>query len=182
MLPNTTKPLLVFGTRHGTVFNLTPTHLPQISGIQLSVGDFYDHKDALQNLPEGMSFKKFLGFPENIATYLTPYDFYKPECMTGCDNSKIVKIKCSKGYTAFTAAEYDEVAKIVKPEYLVTLTEYPASQKGHTAESNKSHKRAINKTSSYLENSQLVKEAHEGTKILGAIHGAKNLSLLNRSL
>lgn len=133
MLHNHTKPLFVFGTRHGTIFNLTPTHLPQIPGIQLSVGDFYDHKDALQNLPEGMSFKKFLGFPENITTYLTPYDFYKPECMTGCDNSKIVKIKCNKGYTAFTAAEYDEVAKIVKPEYLVTLTEYPASQKGHTA-------------------------------------------------
>lgn len=64
----------------------------------------------------------------------------------------------------------------------MTLTEYPASQKGHTSESNKSHKRAINKTTSYLENSQLVKGTHEGTKILGAIHGAKNLSLLNRSL
>jgi hypothetical protein len=128
-----TKPLLVFGTRHGTVFNLTPNHLPHLPGIQLSVGDFWDHKEALKELPEGMNFKKFLGFKDNIVTYLTPYDFYKKECMTGCDNSNIVKIKCSKGYTSFTAAEYDEVAEILKPEYLVTLTEYPASQKGHTA-------------------------------------------------
>lgn len=102
--------------------------------------------------------------------------------MTGCDNSNIVKIKCNKGYTSFTAAEYDQVANILKPEYLVTLTEYPASQKGHTLESNKSHKRAINKTTAYLQKSALAQSAHEGTKLLGAIHGGKNLSLLNRSL
>jgi hypothetical protein len=49
MIP--TKPLLVFGTRHGTVFNLTPNHLPSLPGIQLSVGDFYDHKETLKELP-----------------------------------------------------------------------------------------------------------------------------------
>jgi hypothetical protein len=64
MIPIKSKPLLVFGTRHGTIFNLTPNHLPQLPGIQLSVGDFYDHKDALQHLPEGMTFKKFLGFKD----------------------------------------------------------------------------------------------------------------------
>ena len=77
MIPTKTKPLLVFGSRHGTIFNLTPHHLPSLPGIQLSVGDFYDHKDTLQHLPEGMTLKKFLGFKEDIVTYLTPYDFYK---------------------------------------------------------------------------------------------------------
>lgn len=48
MIQNKAKPLLVFGTRHGTIFNLTPSHLPNLPGLQLSVGDFYDHKDILK--------------------------------------------------------------------------------------------------------------------------------------
>lgn len=51
MMESTIKPLLIFGTRHGTIFNLTPTHLPSLPGIQLSVGDFYDHREVLKNLP-----------------------------------------------------------------------------------------------------------------------------------
>ena len=50
-----------------------------------------------------MTLKKFLGFPEETVTYLTPYDFYKKEGMTGCEKSTTVKIKCSKGDTPFTA-------------------------------------------------------------------------------
>lgn len=72
------KPLLIFGTRHGCIYNLTPTNLPDLPGVQLSFGDFFDNKETLRNLPEGISFKKFLGFKENIITYLSPYDFYKP--------------------------------------------------------------------------------------------------------
>ena len=153
MIESKIKPLLVFGTRHGTIFNLTPTNLPNLPAIQLSVGDFYDHREVLRSLPEGMTLKDFLGYKNNIATYLTPYDFYKKECMKGCENSKIVKIKCNNGYTEFNAHLYDEIANIIKPEYLVTMTDYPSSQKGSTSESNKSHKRAINKTTAYLENS-----------------------------
>jgi len=37
----TTKPILIFGTRHGSIYNLTPTNQPKIQAIQLSVGDFY---------------------------------------------------------------------------------------------------------------------------------------------
>lgn len=102
--------------------------------------------------------------------------------MTGCEKSSVVKIKCSKGYTPFSAEEYDEIARIVKPNYLVTLTEYPSSQKGHSSDSNKSHKRAIIKTTTYLQKSKLITEPHAETKILGAIHGGKNISLLSRSL
>ncbi len=71
------KPILIFGTRHGSVYNLTPTNLPDLTAIQLSFGDFFDNKKVFSNLPEGMSFKKFLGFKESILTYLSPYDFYK---------------------------------------------------------------------------------------------------------
>ena len=97
----------MYGTRHGTVFNLTPSNLPEISGVQLSVGDFYESKETIKAFPEGMTFKKFLGFKDSVKTYLSPYDFYKKEGMTGCEKNHIVKIKCSKGYTEFTAAEYD---------------------------------------------------------------------------
>lgn len=46
-----------------------------------------------------MTFKKFINFPEDTLTYLSPYDFSKEDCMTGCQNNSKVKIKCNKGYT-----------------------------------------------------------------------------------
>jgi hypothetical protein len=46
-----TKPVLIFGTRHGSVYNLTPSNLPNIQGVQLSVGDFYHAKKTIENLP-----------------------------------------------------------------------------------------------------------------------------------
>jgi hypothetical protein len=42
--PANTKPLLIFGSRHGSIYNLTPTNLPEIDAIQLSYGDFFDNK------------------------------------------------------------------------------------------------------------------------------------------
>ncbi len=38
------KPLLIFGSRHGSIYNLTPANLPELSAIQLSFGDFYDNR------------------------------------------------------------------------------------------------------------------------------------------
>ena len=71
------KPVFVYGTRHGTIFNITPSHLPNLQAVQLSVGDFFDSKETLKALPEGMNFKKYMGYPQTVATYLSPYDFYK---------------------------------------------------------------------------------------------------------
>jgi hypothetical protein len=42
--PANKKPLLIFGSRHGSIYNLTPTNLPEIDAIQLSYGDFFDNK------------------------------------------------------------------------------------------------------------------------------------------
>lgn len=72
------------------------------------------------------------------------------------------------------------MAEIIKPDILVTLTEYPSLEKNHQNESNKSYKRAINKTTSYLEQSK--KKNDETYLRFAAIHGAKNLSLVTRSL
>ena len=44
MIPKTTKPLLIYGTRHSTIYNLTPYNQPQhIAAIQLSYGDLHDY-------------------------------------------------------------------------------------------------------------------------------------------
>ena len=48
----TASPLFIYGSRHGTLFNLTPTNLPKlIPAISLCYGDFHDHIDTLKNLP-----------------------------------------------------------------------------------------------------------------------------------
>lgn len=97
---STTAPMFIYGTRHGSFYNLTPTNLPKfIPAVQLCYGDFHDHTETIKNLPEGMSFKKFLSLPENVLTYFTPYDFSKSDCMSGCHQDTKVKIKCNKGYT-----------------------------------------------------------------------------------
>ncbi len=41
------KPLFVFGTRHGTIYNITPSHLAPLPAIQLSVADLYENKETL---------------------------------------------------------------------------------------------------------------------------------------
>jgi hypothetical protein len=46
-----TKPIFIFGTRHGSVYNLTPSNLPSIQGVQLSVGDLYEAKKTIKSLP-----------------------------------------------------------------------------------------------------------------------------------
>lgn len=69
-----------------------------------------------------MSVKKFMNYPENTLIYLSPYDFSKADCMTGCQNSSLVKIKCNKGYTTIGAANYDKMIELIKPDYVVGLT------------------------------------------------------------
>lgn len=60
----TASPLFIYGSRHGALYNLTPTNIPKtIKAITLCYGDFYDHMNTIKNLPEGLSFKKFLGLP-----------------------------------------------------------------------------------------------------------------------
>ena len=101
-----------------------------------------------------MTIKKFLNYPENTLLYLTPYDFSKADCITGSQNNSIVKIKCNKGYTAIDAPLYDQMVEAIKPDIFVGLTEYPFIEKDHKDSTNKSLKRAICKTKSYLEKSK----------------------------
>ena len=61
------------------------------------------------------------------------------------------------------------------------MTEYPSSQKGHTKDSNNGFKRAITKTTTYLQKSNILNSRGK-TKLLAPIHGGKNLSLVTRSL
>jgi hypothetical protein len=56
-----------------------------------------------------MPFKKFINYPNTTLTYLTPYDFSKPDCMTGSQHNDKVKIKTNKGYHQVTADQYDKL-------------------------------------------------------------------------
>lgn len=53
---------------------------------------------------------------------MTPYDFYKEDCMSGSQHDTKVKIKCNKGYTEVTAQMYDQLVDVIKPDYFVGLT------------------------------------------------------------
>lgn len=90
--------ICVLGSRHSALYNLTPAMREKVKGIQLSVGDFYVKRKVLKNLPEGWSFKKFCGYPEEIKTYLSPYDFHRKGRIKEHTDPKIVKILCDNGY------------------------------------------------------------------------------------
>lgn len=72
-----------------------------------------------------------MSYPQETLTYLAPYDFSKPDCMTGCHYNNKVKIRCNKGYTEITAPLYDRMVELIKPDYFVGLTEYPSLLKNH---------------------------------------------------
>ena len=44
-------PLLIFSTRTGTPYNLTPTNQPKMQALQISAGDFLHMKSVLKALP-----------------------------------------------------------------------------------------------------------------------------------
>ena len=51
-MQKSTNPLLIFGTRHGTLYNMTPKNLPSsVPAIQLSYGDFHDYTYTISQLP-----------------------------------------------------------------------------------------------------------------------------------
>ena len=112
--PTTIKPILLFSSRTGTLYNLTPSNYPKIqgyTGIHLSAGDFMHLKSTLAKIPHSnLTFKKFLGYKddENILTYLAPYDYYKESCMNGCQGNK-VKIMGNKGYQETKVEDYWEL-------------------------------------------------------------------------
>ena len=52
MINKAKSPLLIFASRHGTIYNITPSNLPSnIPALQLCYGDFHDHITTLNNLP-----------------------------------------------------------------------------------------------------------------------------------
>ena len=69
-----------------------------------------------------MSFKKYLGYKENVLTYLAPHDSYKDKCMTGCSEENVIKVFSIKGYTRLTSKEYYEMVKLLKPDIWVGFT------------------------------------------------------------
>lgn len=171
-------PLLVFSTRTGTPYNLTPANQPKMKAIQLSAGDFMHMKPVLKALPQHLSFKKFIGCTEDVLTYLTPYDYNVQHGMNGCKGEKI-KIMCRNGYQEVSWYEYYELVELIRPDFWVGLTEVPSLFKEHKDESSNSLKRAIGKTNAFLRS--LPKEGVVPGLVL-PIHGGHNTKLLEKSL
>jgi hypothetical protein len=56
-------------------------------------------------------------------TYLTPYDFYKIDNFRRSMNKETIVLKVDGGYQEFDADKYDEMAQLIDPDYVVSLTE-----------------------------------------------------------
>jgi hypothetical protein len=172
-------PTLIFSTRTGTPYNLTPSNQPDIHALHLVAGDFLHLKKILQQLPPDLPFKKFIGCKSpNIKTYLTPYDFSKPKSMNGCHGDK-VKVMGNQGYKEMSSFDYYELVELIKPDYWVGMTEIPALLKDHSEESTNAYKRAIGKTNNFLKHAPTVNRV---PGLLAAIHGGRNQTMLTKSI
>lgn len=162
------QPTLLLTTRMGTLYNLTPSNQTNVQAVQLSVGDFLHLRDVISQLPQGMTFKKYLAYKNSVLLYLSPHDYYKQKCMIGCFQQDQIKVFSNKGYIKFSDKEYYQFVALTKPDIWVGFTQMPLLISGASDLSNKSIKRAINKSVKFLE---YIKDFQKVGLLLAPIHG-----------
>ena len=162
------QPTLLLTSRMGALYNLTPSNQHNIEAVQLSVGDFMHMKDVLSQLPQHLSFKKFLGYSEDVLTCLTPHDHYKEKCMQGCGEEDQIEVFSNKGYIKLSSKEYLDYVYLMKPDLWMGFTETPLLIRKVQSMSNKSVKRAIKKSVKFLES---IKDLEKVGLLLAPLHG-----------
>lgn len=159
-----------YQARENMLYNLTPFNQKRlhIPFVQLLSGDLLPITEVIEKLPENMSLKQFLGFPDH-PVYLSTLN--PSEKLTkGSNDKQSITIKSRKSFTTMKIDTFLQFATKLKPEVLVTPSEEkvvdPKMQEGK-----KSDKRAISKMLQFLDQAiELKKEGKlVGTQILAPI-------------
>jgi hypothetical protein len=142
-------PACVYQSKKGTLQHLTLDRLNlfNINAILLSMGDFWNLDKKLESKwPKSLTFKKFLGLPENTIIVLSPLDVTRI-AVDGCNNIDFVKLLTSEGFRNYDIDKVGSLLKIITPDILVPLTEEPELKtSGH-----KSQNRCVKKTITFLD-------------------------------
>ncbi|CAD8063904.1 unnamed protein product [Paramecium sonneborni] len=162
------SPLFIYTTRMGSYYHLTPFNQQALNldTCLLSAGDFIQMENTLKKLQSetNISFRQYIN-QEGKILYMTSIDSYKMKCVEGLSNLDGVKITSLEGKKIFTNQQYNNLARLINPEILVSLTELPEIQAG-----NKSLKRSSQKSARFLKESlDQLKDTNIG--IFGAIQG-----------
>lgn len=168
----------VYPTYQGTLFNLTPENQQKlrIDRLQLVAGDFLKMRDVLAKLPAHLSPRAFLGLAGKTLT-LTPITSTERRTR-GCEDKNKVELDCF-GFQRITNRDYLELARLLQPDSLESLSEEPEAQiKGL-----KALKRTIKKAKAFLEETLLDKKDHQRPwDIVAPLHGADSKELRKTAL
>ena len=173
-------PLCILHTRRGTLYHLTNENqkLLDINTVQINLSEFFEKKTLHKHIQEGkITFKKYLGF-ENYRTYLTVNDFNISKKNLGTSKENGIKIFCN-GYKELTIDDFNQIADIMNPDIIVSLTENPELE----SSGQKGNKRAIQKNINFLE--QTINYFNEKTnlsQIYGAVQATKFDELLDKAV
>lgn len=156
--------------RENMLYNLTPFNQKRlhIPFVQLQSGDMLPISEVIEKLPENLSLKQFMGFP-NQPIYLSTLD--PSEKLTKGSNDKFtITIKSRKSYTTMSIDQFLDFATKLNPEILVIPSEEKVTDP-KMQEGKKSDKRAINKMLQFLDKTIALKKQGKlvGTQILAPI-------------
>ena len=188
MLPSTKylkslkTPLCFYQTRRGTLLHLTPENQSffELDAVLLSLGDFLN-MDALFSLfpNTDLSLHKFLGFQKKLCV-LTSMDTIK-KCLKGINKKTAVKVCTVKGFEECSIEDFINLATLMKPDVLVSLTEEPIEEEAGM----KSHSRCVEKSINFLDATIAglkKKGLLDNMTLLGCIQGGKYEDLRKKSI
>jgi tRNA-guanine family transglycosylase len=168
----------VYPTYSGTLFNLTPENQQKlrIEMVQLIAGDFLRMRDVLAKLPAHLTPKDFFCLQGKLVM-LTPITSTAKRTR-GCEEKGKVDLDCF-GFQKATNGDYLELARLLQPDILESLSEEPEKEiKGL-----KALKRSIKKAKAFLEEAIRFKEQHgHKWEIYAPLHGANSRELRAEAL
>lgn len=149
--------IFIHTTRQCTFYNLTPnnSHPLKLTHAAIILGDVARLESVLSALPSHLSFKAFCNL-NAVNTFLTPLEFYSARTR-GCDHPDGIHIE-SYGFHPLSSEKYLSLARMIRPDNFVSLTEEPREGGGR-----KSLKRALCKTEKFLDEAIAFKKQHELT-------------------
>ncbi|CAK65850.1 unnamed protein product (macronuclear) [Paramecium tetraurelia] len=166
------SPLFIYSTRIGAYYHLTPFNQQTLNleTALISAGDFFHMENTLKKLESqpNMSFRKYIN-QEKKTLYMSSIDNYKMKCVERSSNYDGVKITQLGGNKFIKNQQYNNLARLINPDILVSLTEQSEIQTGYN-----SIKRSAQKSAKFLKES-LNELKDTQICIFGAIQGGLDI-------
>lgn len=167
----------IYYSSSGTLPNLTKSNLSglNVQNLMLMCQDFWRMREVFSSFPRDLDFRKYYSL--NQALYLSPIDPSKQR-NRGCQKSDKVELD-DFGFKEYSNKEYLALSQLIRPDFVITLTEQP--RKGE-AVGKKSIKRNTEKSLNFLQETIELKLANNlHCDIIASFQGGFNQEFREQS-